>query len=599
VSQGVVGGLAETEEQPDRDAEDGTRTGPRAGRSRLLSTVVAALTLGVLLQLRYGYSAGAGDHFVLSPTGVQWADPTQFQGDWAVAAAPQPHISFDVLTWLGASTGTLSALYLLYWVAGLLVFGYATAVVVSRWVPRLTVLAPVVVATWVGLFPDLLLGTGTPALAIALPGCVAGFQVYLVIVALLEERDTLAAVTAAATAVVHVQQGAVAAVLLLLVIGVRLLRRRRPSRSLVAGVLVTVLLVLTLLSVRGVASDTQAFAQICDELIPYHCNAATWTRTTVATGGFVVLLGLLTVLALPRSRRPVWLCTLMLPAAALAAGIAASRYDLGVLGTLAEGTNVFRLAVIFVPWSGCALLLPFVQRDSRLRGEVCAVLVALVAFAALGPPGAFGSSAVDRSSWWMLAALTGVLLAPLLASGRGGAVRDGVLGRAGTGAAVLLLVTGLVMSAAGTGALQPRPLNPSFGPDPALNAWGRSAQAVIAPGETVITPPTRWDLRMALRRAIVVDCKYVPYGGEAWQEFRRRITDVTWFLPACTYGDPGPYRAQTPERFAEISRTYGARYLVLDSPAGERLAQFTAGGWTVLVDGRPKTGLLLLGAPAG
>src|SRR5690606_38225806 len=150
----------------------------------------------VLLHLRYGYRSGTDDHLVLSLQGLQWGREGFLVDDWFVRSAPQPHVLFDVVTWLGAATGRLSAVYLLWWVLGLAVGGVATALLARAWTPRRPVVVSVSVAVAVVLVlgPQVALGSTTPAMPIALPHQLGGFLGYLTGALLLTRRPRAAAV---------------------------------------------------------------------------------------------------------------------------------------------------------------------------------------------------------------------------------------------------------------------------------------------------------------------------------------------------------------------------------------------------------------------
>src|SRR6185312_13815653 len=80
-------------------------------------------------QTPYRYNPGYNDHSVLSLEGLRWADPTKFVNDWFMNAAPQPHWFFDLITYWGQSAGLLSQFYFVYWIAGLVACGFATALI--------------------------------------------------------------------------------------------------------------------------------------------------------------------------------------------------------------------------------------------------------------------------------------------------------------------------------------------------------------------------------------------------------------------------------------------------------------------------------------
>ncbi|HEV8627661.1 MAG TPA: hypothetical protein VG034_24755, partial [Acidimicrobiia bacterium] len=147
---------------PAADRADGAR--PRQGRLVLF----AAVTTTVALLFRYGYSFGLFDQTVYSLRGIALADPSAFRSDWFARTVPQPHWLFDVVTYLGTRLGVLPAVYLAYWLAGILAFAVGSVWLTRRFLPDRPALAaalgPIVV-----LGPANLLGSTTPLVWFADP----------------------------------------------------------------------------------------------------------------------------------------------------------------------------------------------------------------------------------------------------------------------------------------------------------------------------------------------------------------------------------------------------------------------------------------------
>jgi hypothetical protein len=227
------------------------RFGLRGRGGPVAAAAVFAVVLGSLLQTRYGYQAGVNDHLVLSLQGLQWGRPGFAVGDWFIASAPQPHVFFDVVTYVGAITGHLAGIYAAWWVLGLVVGGAATAVLATAWTPRHPVVACAVVAMLIGVGPELVLGSTTPALPTALPHQLGGFLGYLTSALLLTRRPRAAAVALVATAVVHVQVGALVVVIAALAIAVVGILDRVWWLSVAAGTGLAAAVVVTILRLRG------------------------------------------------------------------------------------------------------------------------------------------------------------------------------------------------------------------------------------------------------------------------------------------------------------------------------------------------------------
>jgi hypothetical protein len=588
------------------------------GRGELLAAAAAfAVVLGSLLQLRFGYSAGTNDHLVLSLQGLQWAGHGALVDDWFIRSAPQPHILFDAFTWAGASTGHLSAFYLGWWLIGLTVGGSGTAVLAQAWTPRAPVLTSIVIAAVIGLGPQVVLGTTTPALPTALPDELAGFLAYLSAALLLTRRPRGAAIALVATSVVHVQIGAVFAVVAALAVVVIAVIERRLWWWPLAGVVISAAIVATVLRLRPVAGQGGDFIQICREVIPFHCDATTWSPGQLYSGFGVVAAALLSVAfavdgrhepaaavaaamdppradppgAVPPGADPpgadppgmdsrradaaLWGVTVVVPAIGLAGGVLANGYQVPVLGPLAQSTNVFRLGVLLVPFAAWGLVAGFHRLSGRSRylwllaalAAGVGWLVPLDGHTAL--PDAGGRAAVVLAT-----AGVGVLVGP----GTGGAHRR-PRGRVASGAVGLLALGLLLAGAVQLGQIKARPVDIAFVSDPRMRTLGAVIDRHVPPGQVILAQPTWGVIRLAAGRSVVVDCKAVPYGGPAWIDYRTRL-DAIGGRGGCSNGG-APYARVPATTLVAVANRYGARYLVM-SARDPRRAQVLAEGWRVL-----------------
>ena len=139
--------------------------------------------------------------------------------------------------------------------------------------------------------------------ATPLPNVFGGALLYLTSAALLTGRTRLAVYASIATAFIHVQLGTMTAVLLAIMAGVAWRRHRESVRALALGALISGAVVVVALQTRPVAGHLSDFAEVCDTLIPYHCEATTWTRAYLLGGGSLVVFALLTYFFLPVSQR--------------------------------------------------------------------------------------------------------------------------------------------------------------------------------------------------------------------------------------------------------------------------------------------------------
>ena len=566
--------------------------------------LASGLLYAVLVHLRWGYAAGDRDHLVLAPVGMQWAHPDWFRGDWAMAAAPQPHWLFDIVTWFGSATGTLGAVYLLYWLAAMLAFGTATALLAHHWTPNRSWLAVIVVTVGAVIAPLYLFGSGAALYATGLPNVLGGGLVYLIGAALLVGRHRLAAGTTILCSLVHVQNGTIAVVLLLMVAVYHFLRTRQVEVWLLVAAAVGLLILVVDLRLRPVAGDIGDFATICDQLIPYHCNATSWSKRTLISSASLLGLALMSVLYLKRDQRWRWLLVLVLPAVALVGGVVVDYVNLPVLGELVQGVNIYRLSVLLQPFAVWGAMTPiFADLAPRWR------------WATLGAVGVLGEGSLVGGNWGVLTYRDGshgvwpFVFGALLVAGcaaltvpdlvRRPAPVPGLRARlASSPTSALAGAFALSLLAAGFfGQLGLRSFDPRVHVIGDLNAWGQDVQRVVPEGGLIVVPPRAVAIRMATHRAVVVDCKYGPYGGEPWQEFQTRLNDLGGFGQCASPATLPPYGRLTVAELAAVTKRYGTDFIVVETPQTWRISGLEAAGWTVAVPGRGSAKYALLKAP--
>jgi hypothetical protein len=171
--------------------------------------------------------------------------------------------------------------------------------------------------------------------------------------------------------------------------------------------------------------------------------------------------------------------------------------------------------------------------------------------------------------------------------------------------------------------ITPQPFVVGLFPQGALADWGQRAEQLVPSGSQLLAPPLDWGVRMATKRAVVADCKYGPYGGDAWKEYKARIEAMGGFdqclgtQGAKTYDDlPG-------ETLVEVARRYHADFIIVETfltpetrnvresrvsvpestepprPTGsDQKDSLTRMGWTVLLGPEEEVPFYLLKAPA-
>lgn len=561
--------------------------------TRALQTLVSAFILGILLNwggqfggflVGSGYRAGNGDHEVLSPLGMHWADPNAFAGDWFLNAAPQPHWFFDIVTYFGRSIGALEAVYLAYWALALILFGLATALLAERWAPRRSWLACVAISVVAALSPWLVAGTGSGMISQAIPAVLGGQAAYLFVALVITGRERAAAVLGPVIAAVHVQQGAVVTVLLAVLTVMLSLKQRRLRPELLAAGMVAAAIVAFGLLLRPIAAHPGDFAWVCDELISYHCASDTWGAWTFYGSTAMILAACLTVVYTLRSERPLWLGSLGLIAVGLLGGMFADRLNIPILGELAQSVNVYRLGACLVPFALWGILLPLL-RSVRFTHAVSTVFFLIVwitiARVSLGVP------------HWQLHAHTAtmviftilVLIIQFVPIVRGREMLAQGLG--------FLAILGLLIASFVGGFLVVRPLDPSFIPNADLRQWGHEAQALIPAAEQVIVPPrVGGAVRLATERGTLVDCKNIPYGGEALDQWRERLDALGGWSAQCLSKD----ESASARELEDAAERFDMDYIILDTgdPTSSTPAEMRRFGWTMILPPSPEMPLALL-----
>jgi hypothetical protein len=558
--------------------------GRALGRLRTLGAgpiglaAVVALVLGTLEVWRNiggGYTAGWGDQFVLSPEGLSWAIPGAFAGDWFMEAAPQPHWFFDVVTFGGQSLGLLSTSYVLFWAVGLLAFGGATALLAVRFSPGNPWATAIGFTLLVSVTPWMVGGTGSPIISQALPAVTSASLVYLTIAALLTERRRLAIVTAPLVAVVHVQQGSVVAIILAVVLVADAVRRRRIDWRFAVALGLTVALVAFGLLLRPVASNLADFVEICDTVIPYHCAAHLWTWPERFSAIGLILLGASTWFLVPRSARLIWLCTIGLATTGYALGFAADLLHLPVLGPLAQGVNVYRLGAVVLPFAVWGALVPILRPALDRAAPVRFGVWAVGLWCFLQSPGGFAPGA---NGWLFIGAIVAVVAYAIVAANRRLRPRRFVIGLA----AVLLGALFLFGSAV-TGGLTARLPAWQFIADPGLVQWGVEVRDEVPVGSTIIASPRAEWVKLVSQRAVVVDCKDIPYGGAAWDEWKRRIADFGG-LEQCVAPGPLRYNELSGRELVALADEYDGDFIAIDATIEDTADELERLGWTRVVD---------------
>lgn len=560
-------------------------------RGRLGLALTLAVVLGTLETwglLGDGYTAGWGDHFVLAPEGLSWAIPGAFEGDWFMSAAPQPHWFFDIVTFVGQSIGHLSATYVLFWAVGIAAFGAATSMLAFRFAPAVAWPVGLGFTMLIAVTPWMVGGTGSPIIAQALPAVTSANLVYLAIAALITEVRWVAIVAAPLVALVHVQQGAVIAIILAVAIVADTIQRRRLDWRFATALALTVALVIFGLALRPVASNLADFVEICDTVIPYHCAAHSWGwPEKLSTIGMIVLAAS-TWFLVPRHSRVLWLSTVGLATTGYALGFAFDAFHIPVLGPLAQGVNVYRLGAVVIPFTVWGAFLPILRPDLNRTAIARFGLWAIGLWCFLQSPNGFPPIV---QKWAFAIVIIAIAVYAIVATRRHEHSRPFAVGLA-----AFLLGAAFLFSSAVTGGLIARAPTWQFIKNQSLVQWGQEVREVVPVGATIVASPRAEWVKLSTQRAVVVDCKDIPYGGEPWDEWNRRIDDLGGF-EQCVAPGPLLFNDLSAGEMVEIADKYNSDYIAVDGSLEDTQDDLERLGWDRIVEPVEGVGLVVFERP--
>lgn len=478
---------------------------------------------------RGSLSLGTGDHIVLAPLGIHWADPQAFAGDWFMQNAPQPHWLFDYVIKFGWQSGHISAVLFWYWVLTCFLTGMATAVLARPWGRDRAWGAVIACGLLSGIIPFAVAGSTWLGYPSAVPNMLGAALLYLLSACVIAGRYRWTLLILPVLAVVHVQIGAIALAMSLLgaIACLPLLRRAQRSLARVAtygGVwLISAAIVVTAMKARSVATDRADFVEICERYIPYHCSASQWPVSGVVAVLAGCVLALAAVGYVRPARRPIYLGTVGVCALGTVVAMFLDRLHVPVLGELMQALNGYRVGLAMYPYAMWGMLLPFLRPGVTLnrRIAVAVVCVAMPLFHVAGTGKIdFGKGIFDFSllDWALIAAY--VVLAVLAAGG----IRLAPARRRRLGQGVMAAVCVWILVAAfGTVMTFRRHPSPTVWGGRAGSAWGVQARQVLPPGIQYLAAPFNVAFRLNSQRGTVVDCKDIPYGGRAYGEWKERL----------------------------------------------------------------------------
>lgn len=519
---------------------------PTVKHQSFLGTAVILLAVNFLTP---GYSFGYGEQMLLSVKGISWADRNAFVGDWFNDHAPQPHIVFDVITYFGEKINFLAGVYLLYYVASCFAFALATALLAEKWLPQRLQYLQHLVNTLCVVGPVFLLGTFLTIHFQSVPNMAGGCLVYLTIACLITNRESLAAAAMPLTALMHLQHGIGVASIAILFIVFGLVERKKLillSSAISLGISFAFAFSRDLLSgsseIAGEAAEIGSTG---------HLNVETWTTPVIIGGLFVIGLAVLNfVLKDSHGRRGRITIAVTIIALGPVIGIVADLYNIEPFQSLARSFFIYRYSMFLAPFS-CW----FLVRNLAKAGNDNLYL-ALTSFA-IFIAGFIGYFSVTYSNFprlksaWVLAGLASLAGAIQLTEKKSfSRLNYGLVPMA------YLAIISSILGFAQFGSRWPQV---GFSSTDNAVTISRSMGMALNSYDVLASDPSIPWIRPLTRRAIVADCKGVPYGGKPWYEYTRRLRALGVDKPNVCLG----YKALPLGKLVELRQSVGATAVLL------------------------------------
>ena len=527
-----------------------------ADRIRRSLGVRGHTTIGVLTILAGvffgtdGYLVGYYEQTLLSVHGISLADKTAFVGDWFNMNAPQPHMFFDLVTYVGEKLQFLDGIYFLYYLASCTMFALGTAFLARHWLPERLQWMQHLVNLLATIGPSFSLGTFLAIHMEAVPNMAGACAAYLGLACLITRRWTWLAFMLPVTAVLHLQHGIGLASIVLLAVLFGVVERRL---MLVASSVFAFFIAGYMVIERGLLSGSTEIAKDVAEVgSTGHFNAEVWGTQVIRSGIFLIALAVLTFVLDSRSstgRRTtvVFALTGLVPVL----GVFSDLWNIEPVQSLSRSFFVYRFSMYLAPFAYWLIVRMLSGAASEgLRSAFPKFVVALTALwivthLVFSWTGAY----VHRDEFLSFTVLVVAVRFASLHPSTPTRTLD-----AGTGVIAVII---LFMSATDVHRLEwPHLSLPRT--DHNVIRTTRIAQK-LGPNDVVATDPSISWMRLFLRRAIVVDCHGTPYGGDAWWEYRRRLRALGVEKPNVCTG----FNDLTIERIVTLRASVGATKILL------------------------------------
>ena len=553
--------------------------------------LLCALITVVLIQTGPAvYDAGTGDHLVLSPAGLLRAKPSLYQNDYFVRNAKMPHWAFEIFTDIGSRLGVLGPTYFTYWIVGIVFCAYGHLIIARHVSHRLSYALAVMMLTTQLVGTRVMFGTSAVILNQALPHALAASMGFVVIASMLSNKRRVTFVFLPILPLIHIQIGTIVVGIVLVLSIIERITGRVIQRKYLVSSLLAISSICFGLLYRPIAGNIQDFSRLCRDLAPHHCYASSWS-SSIMVGCFLILaIATVGFLFVDKSIFTLWqrFCIYVLPSLALGLTLWLDRNDLGWFANFVRGNNVYRVAVVLLPWVYWVPVLVACSAG-RKAWRFCGVLISLFLLFKLMSLSSHGNYFESRPKFLFILVI--VIALTLIAD------RSQRLQRQ----EIIFLLSFCIVSVpllVGFNYGQYHFVRPNltFQPDRNLIDFGTALSQDVTQGQIVVGDPTLSWIRMASGIAYGVDCKFRPIGGgPPLYEYYNRINPLGGYDQACNFGSFSTVSVDDLVKYYEAS----SADLLLISPDDARVNELTASGWKIepSVHMRP-FGLVLVTKPS-
>lgn len=531
------------------------------------------------------YEAGTGDHHVILPAGLLRANPNLYLGDFFIREAVMPHWFFEYLTTFAHQLNQLNLFFFFYWVFTIAVFAYANLLIAKTVMENNARVTAVLMIAIQVLGVRTMFGTSAIILQQALPHTLAASVTFLILALWLRGERTAIFFILPLVSIIHIQIGAIALGLLVLLVANEWRHNFDHKIKSLVSLLASGFTTLFGLVLRPVAGNTQEFSEICQRLIPHHCYAPSWSIENIALCAIFIALGLAVALLVQehRVRRSFLIIVIGLPVSVLMCSLLLDRFSNGIATDLVRGNNVYRLAVVVLPFIYWSPLLIWKSRPGQ-AGRLFAFVVtsSLLVFMVLLP----GHGSRFASTPFLAVCVFMVVGVAYLCRS---IARDSVKRE------VLLIIAFSIITSIGVMTFNERSFTRpyiQFIPDAQQRAFGKALANSVQEGQVVAGDPITYWLRMDSGVGYAVDCKFRPIGGgKPLEEFYDRLKPLGGYESACLNYSYDSVAASDLDNFARESDAP----LLLLKTSDNRIVALSSLGWEKLSNPDLETfGYLLL-----